>query len=101
MKSKIIAAITAGSLVVGMLALSGCFESSYPDYGYGYNGYERGYYAEPAPVVVRDYGNHHWWQRDRDDRDNDHRREAVSNDHDRDSHARATNRDRDHDHDAH
>ena len=100
MKSKIITAIGAGSLVVGMLALSGCFESSYPDYG-GY-GYERGYYAEPAPVVVRDYDNHHWWQRDRDDhdRDSDHRKESVSNDHnrDRDTHART---DSDHDHDAH
>ena len=69
MKSKIITAVGAGSLLLGMVALSGCYESNYPGYGgYGY-GYGRGYYSDP--VVVGDYDEHRsWWggyHRDRDD----------------------------------
>jgi hypothetical protein len=83
MKSKIIKAIGAGSLIAGMLALSGCLDANYPAYGYGYGG-RPVYYTEPAPVVVHDYG----WHRDVDHRivvrDVDHNREVhASIDHDR------------------
>jgi hypothetical protein len=74
MKSKIITAIGATSLVLGMFALQGCYESNYPGYyggrGYGY-GYGRGYYSEPA--VVGDYDEHRsWWGGGHRDRDEDH-----------------------------
>ena len=73
MKSKIITAIGATSLVLAMFALQGCYESSYPDYGYGY-GYGSGPAYYSSPVIVRDYDEdhswHHWWgHRDRDDND--------------------------------
>ena len=93
MKSKILKAIGAGSLVLGMVALSGCYETSYPAYSYGYGG-GRSYYVEPAPVVVRDYGHRDW--RDRDDNDRRNERVTVNHDHDRAVHASA---DRDHDRD--
>lgn len=92
MNSKIIKAIGAGSLILGMVALSGCFESSYPGYGYGYGGGPT-YYEEPAPLIVREYDHREY--RDRDD--NNHR-VVVNHDHDRDVHASA---DREHDRDAH
>ena len=68
MKSKIIVAIQASSLALGMFALSGCFESTYYPYGYG-SGYSSTYvpayrsydYAEGErrPVYVgRDYDEH-------------------------------------------
>jgi hypothetical protein len=87
MKSKIITAIGATSLVFGMFALQGCFESNYPDYG-GY-GYGSGYYSQPVVVEQRPW---HWWGHQ--DRDNDHRYESHHSEHE--EHA---TRDRDHDHD--
>jgi hypothetical protein len=87
MKSKIIKAIAAGSLIAGTLALSGCFDANYPAYGYGYGGGPV-YYTEPAPVVVRDYG----WHRDWFHPDVDHR-VVVTGDHNREVHASI-----DHDH---
>jgi hypothetical protein len=82
MKSKIIKAIGAGSLIAGILALSGCFQADYPAYGYGYGGGPV-YYTEPAPVVVHDYG----WHRDVDHRVVDHRVVARDVDHNREVHA--------------
>jgi hypothetical protein len=97
MKSKIITAIGAGSLIAGMVALSGCFDAGYPAYGYGYSGAPV-YYTEPAPVIVRDYDGHRDW-RDRDDHDNDHRVVVTrDSDHDREVHASA---DHDHNRDVH
>jgi hypothetical protein len=100
MNSKIIKAIGAGSLILGMVALSGCFESSYPDYGYGGYGYGggRAYYSEPAPVIVREYDRRDNDRREYRDRDDNNHRVVVNHDHDRDVHA---SRDRDHDHDSH
>jgi len=94
MKSKIISAIAATSLVLGMFAFQGCYETNYPDYGgYGYGsgyGYGRGYYSQP--VVVEEHRPWHWWgHRDRDD---DHHYESRHSEHE--EHA---NRDRDHDRD--
>ena len=109
MKSKVIVAIGATSLVVGMFALQGCFESNYPGYGPGYGGY--GYasgpaYYAPAPVVVGDYDEHRtwhdrdWWVNNRRDWVNDHHKEWVDRDHDRGRDVRAS-ADRDRDHDSH
>jgi|SRR5215467_4343314 len=102
MNSKIIKAIGAGSLILGMVALSGCFESSYPDYGYGGYGYGGpAYYSEPSPVIVRNYyprDNDHREYRDRDDNNRREEHVVVNHDHDRDVHVRT---DRDHDHDSH
>ena len=99
MKSKIIIAIQAASLVFGMLALQGCFESNYPAPGYGYAS-APGYYYAPAPVYVGDgdYDEHHawhdrnWWVNNRRDWVNDHHKEWLAHK-DRD--------DQHHDHDAH
>jgi hypothetical protein len=93
MKSKIITAIGATSLVFGMFALQACFESNYPDYG-GYGsgyGYGPGYYSQPVVVEERSW---HWWGHH--DSDDNHRYESRHNEHE--EHA---NRDRDHsrDHD--
>lgn len=84
MKSKIMTAIGATSLVFGIFALQGCYESNYPDYGgYGY-GSGPAYYS--APVVVGDYDEHrswhHWWGGNHRDRDDDHH--YRDRDHDRD-----------------
>jgi hypothetical protein len=86
MKSKIITAIAAGSLIVGMVALSGCYESSYPGYGYGgYGyGYGRGYYSDP--VVVGDYDEHRSWWGGHRDRDRDEDREEWHEQHERHEH---------------
>jgi hypothetical protein len=94
MKSKIITAIGATSLVFGMFALQGCYEYNYPGYtGYGYRyGSGRGYYSQPA--VVGDYDEHHSWH-DRD-RDEDHHSEWRGHN-ERDEHE--VHADRDHDHD--
>jgi hypothetical protein len=68
MKSKIITAIGATSLLFGMFALQGCYESNYPGYygrGYGYGyGSGRGYYSEPE--------HRSWWGGEHRDRDEDH-----------------------------
>jgi len=92
MKSKIITAIGATSLVFGMFALSGCYETSYPDYGggYGYSGYGPGYYSQPVVVEQRSW---HWWGHH--DSDDNHRYESRSHS----EHEERANRDRDHDHD--
>ena len=76
MKSKIITALGATSLVLGMFALQGCYESNYPGYGgYGYGyGSGPGYYSHP--VVVGDDDEHrswhNWWGSNHRDRDDDH-----------------------------
>ena len=93
MKSKIITAIGATSLVFGMFALQGCYETNYPDYG-GYGsgyGYGPGYYSQP--VVVEEHPSWHWWGHH--DRDDDHHYESRT----RTEHEQHANRDRDHDHD--
>jgi hypothetical protein len=101
MKSKIVTAFGATSLVLGMFALQGCFESNYPGYG-GY-GYASGpTYYEPAPVIVGDYDEHRtwhdrdWWVNNRRDWVNDHHNEWLghNNQPKREVHASA---DRDHD----
>ena len=77
MKSKIITALGATSLVLGMFALQGCYESNYPGYGGGYGGYgygsEPGYYSQPVVVGDNDEHRswHNWWGGHRD-RDDDH-----------------------------
>jgi hypothetical protein len=101
MKSKIITAIGATSLVFGMFALQGCFESNYPGYGGG-NGYGSGPAYYSAPVVVGDYDEHRswhdrdWWVNNRRDWVNDHHKEWIThnNEPQREVHASA---DRDHD----
>ncbi len=62
MKSKIIVAAQAAALGLGIFALQGCYGPSYygGGGGYGYAG-GPGSYAEPAPVVVGDYDEHHAW----------------------------------------
>ncbi|MGH7925607.1 MAG: hypothetical protein ACREQH_13565 [Candidatus Binatus sp.] len=106
-KSKIITAIGATTLVLGMVALQGCFESNYPAYDPGYGGY--GYasgptYYQPTPVVVGDYDEHHtwrgrdWWVSNRRDWVNDHHKEWLGHDNDRNREAHATT-DRDHNRD--
>jgi hypothetical protein len=77
MKSKIITALGAISLVLGMFALQGCYESNYPGYGGGYGGYGYGYGSGPGyysqPVVVEHRTWHdRWWGGDHHDRDDDH-----------------------------
>ena len=107
MNSKIITAVGAASLILGMFGLQGCSESNYPGYGYGGGyGYASGpTYYEPAPVVVRDYDVHRSWH-DSDSRiDNrrdadDHRKESISHNNEPQREVRASN-DRDHDHDSH
>jgi hypothetical protein len=75
--------LAAGSLMVlGTLALQGCFDS-----GSGY-GYGPGYYAGPAyysqPVYVGDYDEHRtwhdrdWWVNNRRDWVEDHHKEWVN-----------------------
>lgn len=92
MKSKIITALAAGSLVVGMVALSGCYESNYP----GYGGYGPGYYSQP---VARDYDEHHsWWGGDHHDRDDDHH-EGYREHKEHEEHEEHANREHDHDRD--
>ena len=94
MKSKIITAIGATSLVFGMFALQGCYETNYPDYG-GYGsgyGYGPGYYSQP--VVVEEHPSSHWWGHH--DRDDDHHYESRTHT----EHEQHANRDRDHDHDS-
>ena len=82
MKSKIITAIGATSLLLGMFALQGCYETNYPDYGYGGGyggGYGYGYGSGPGyysqPVVVGDNDEHrswhNWWGGGHRDRDED------------------------------
>jgi hypothetical protein len=104
MKSKIIKAIGATSLVFGMFAVQGCFESNYPGYGPGYGG---GYaygptYYEPAPVVVGDYDEHRawhdrdWWVSNRRDWVNDHHKEWIGRNSEPQREAHVSN-DRDHD----
>jgi len=97
MKSKILTAIGATSLVFGMFALQGCYETNYPDYGgYGYGsgyGYGRGYYSQP--VVVEEHRSwHNWWGHH--DRDDDRHEGWRTERHEREAHA---DRDRDHDRD--
>jgi hypothetical protein len=101
MKSKIISAITATSLLLGIFALQGCFESNYSGYdGYGY-GYGPAYY-EPAPVIVGDYDEHRtwhdrdWWVNNRRDWVSDHHHEWLGR---RSEPQREVHADRDHDHD--
>jgi hypothetical protein len=101
MKSKIITAIGATSLFLGMFALQGCYESNYPGYygGRGY-GYGPGYYSQP--VVVGDYDEHRtwhdrWWGGDHHDRDDEHH-EGWRGNSERNEHE-ATHADRGHDHD--
>ena len=48
MKSKIITAIGATSLLFGMFALQGCYESNYPGYGGGY-----GYVTDRDTILSR------------------------------------------------
>ena len=97
MKSKIITAVAAGALIVGMVALSGCYDSSYPSGGgYGY-GYGPGYYSQPA--VVHDYDEHHsWWGGDHHDRDDDHH-EGYREHREHEEHEEHADRDGHHDHD--
>lgn len=89
MKSKIITAIGATSLVFGMFALQGCYETNYPDYGGYGSGY--GYYSQP--VVVAEHRPWHWWGNH--DRDDDHHYESRTHT----EHEQHANRDRDHDRD--
>ena len=102
MKSKIVTAIGAASLVLGMFALQGCEENNYPGYGgYGrYGGYgygSGGYYSQP--VVVGDYDEHRsWWGGNHRDRDED-RHEGSRNNSERNEHEEHANRGHDHDHD--
>ena len=97
MKSKILSAIGATSLVLGMFALQGCYETNYPDYGgYGYGsgygyGYGRGYYSQPVVVEQRSW---HWWGHH--DRDDDRHEGWRTERNERQAHA---DRDRDHDRD--
>jgi hypothetical protein len=94
MKSKIVTAIGATSLVFGMFALQGCYEYNYPGYtGYGYGyGSGRGYYSQPA--VVGDYDEHHSWH----DRDRNEDR-SEWREHEHEEHEVHADRDRDHDRD--
>jgi hypothetical protein len=98
MNSKIITAIGATSLVLGMFALQGCFESSYPGYGGGY-GYGSGPAYYSTPVYGGDYDEHRsWWGGNHRDRDED-RHEASRNNSERNEHEEHANRDHDHDRD--
>jgi hypothetical protein len=94
MKSKILTAIGATSLVLAMFALQGCYEYNYPGYtGYGYGyGSGRGYYSHPA--VVGDYEEHRSWH----DRDRDEDR-SEWREHERNEHEVHADRDGDHDRD--
>jgi hypothetical protein len=100
MNSKIITAVGAVSLMLGMFALQGCYDSNYypgyGGYGGGYGGYSRyGYgsnYYEPAPVIVGDNDEHREWHEHHEE----WRGHDGGHDHDRDEHARAG---REHDHD--
>ena len=101
MNSKIITAIGAVSLVLGMFALQGCEENNYPGYGdYGrYGGYDYGsggYYSQP--VVVGDYDEHRSWWGGHRDRDED-RHEGSRSNSERNEHEEHANRGHDHDHD--
>jgi hypothetical protein len=97
MNSKIVTAIGATSLFLGVFALQGCYESNYPGYGYGY-GYGSGPAYYSTPVVVGDYDEHHswhdrdWWVSNRRDWVGEHHKEWLAHN-DRD--------DRHHDHDEH
>jgi hypothetical protein len=105
MKSKIITAIGATSLLFGMFALQGCYESNYPGYGGGYGGgydYGTGYYSQP--VVVGDYDEHRswhdrWWGGDHRDRDNDHHEGSRGGRSESNEHEAHTDRGHDHNHD--
>jgi hypothetical protein len=103
--SKIITAIGATSLVLGMFALQGCFESNYPGYGGGY-GYGSGPAYYSTPVYGGDYDEHHswhdrdWWVNNRRDWVEDHHKEWVSHN-DRTEHETHASADRNQDHDRH
>lgn len=87
MKRKIITAIGAGSFIIAMVALSGCYDSSYPDYGYRGYGYGPGYYSQP--VVVGGYDeNRSWWggHRDRDEDREEWREHREHEEHERHEH---------------
>jgi|SRR5580704_2619818 hypothetical protein len=98
MKSKIITAVGATSLLFGMFALQGCYESNYPGYGGGYGygyGSRPGYYSQP---VVGDYDEHRsWWGGDHHDRDEDHHEGSRGGHNESNEHQ--ANADRGHDHD--
>jgi len=80
MKSKIIIAIQAGSLALGLFALQGCYGPSYGG-GYGYAGPE--YYGS-STVVVGDYDERHawhnrdWWVNNRRDWVSTHHKEWLA-----------------------
>jgi hypothetical protein len=100
MNSKIITAIGATSLVLGMFALQGCSESNYPGYGGGY-GYGSGPAYYSTPVYAGDYDEHHsWWGGNHRDRDED-RHEGSRSNSERNEHETHASADRDHDHDRH
>ena len=95
MKSKIITAIGATSLVFGMFALQGCYETNYPGYGgYGY-GSGPAYYSTPVVVEHRTWHDR-WWGNSHDN-DNDHHEGARNSD--RTEHEAHADRDHDHAHD--
>ena len=96
MKSKILTAICATSLLLGMFALQGCYETNYPDYGNGGYGYGSGPAYYSTPVIVEHRTWHDRWWGNSHDRDDDHHEGWRAERHEHEAHAA---RDRDHDHD--
>jgi hypothetical protein len=91
MNSKIITAIGATSLMLGMFALQGCFESNYPGYGGGY-GYNSGPAYYSTPVYAGAYDEHRsWWGGNQRDRDED-RHEGSRSNSERNEHEEHANR---------